>query len=314
MYHLIVVGDPEAYNDGPLPLERSRVLREFTSKALTERYAGLAEDAITELKRFPALFAYERANQKDARLGWITRIQPRHDGGSRFTYVFDETLPSISWDRLDALEWELDIGQLEMNRTHWALKDVDLFEILIEAGLMPAETLSAAPSNTPLHQYTVGLQDAQDTIEATPRIFRLPTEPRQDRLVSVMVPYQPSFESVNQAIREVCTSLGLDCQRAKDISDEPEVIQDIFSLIYRSAVVICDLSGRNTNVYYETGIAHTLGRHVVLLTQNEEHVSFDLRHLRFIQYMNIGEGLEELKPKLEARLRRLLHLPPATPS
>ena len=311
MYHLIVVGDPEAYDDGSIVLDRPRVLREYTSEALTERYAGLAEDAVTELKRFPALFAYERVNQKDARLGWITGVQPRHDDGSRFTYVFDEALPSISWDRLDALEWELDIGQLEMNRTHWALKDVDLFEILLEAGLMPAEALSAAPSNTPLHQYTVGLRD---TIEATPRIFRLPAEPRQDRLVSVMLPYQSSFDSVNQAIREVCTSLGLDCQRAKDISDEPEVIQDIFSLIYRSAVVICDLSGRNTNVYYETGIAHTLGRPVVLLTQNDEHVSFDLRHLRFIQYVNNGEGLEELKPKLRARLRTLLRLPSSSGS
>ena len=310
MYHLIVVGNPEAYDDGSLVLERSRVLREYTSEALTERYAGLAEDAVTELKRFPALFAYERVNQKDARLGWITRIQPRHDG-SRFTYMFDKALPAISRDQLDALEWDLDIGKLEMNRTHWALKDVDLFEILIEAGLMLAEALSAAPPDSPLHEYRIGLRD---TIETTPSVFRLPTEPRQDRLVSVMMPFQSSFDPVNLAIREVCASLGLDCQRADEIFGESEVIQDIFSLIYRSAVVICDFSDRNPNVYYETGIAHTLGRPVVPLTQNDEHVSFDLQHHRFIQYVNNGEGLAALKPKLEARLRTLLRLPPISGS
>jgi len=41
---------------------------------------------------------------------------------------------------------------------------------------------------------------------------------------------------------------------------------------------IADCTGRNPNVFYEIGIAHTLGRNVVMIT--EADVPFDLRHLR----------------------------------
>jgi hypothetical protein len=51
-------------------------------------------------------------------------------------------------------------------------------------------------------------------------------------------------------------------------------------MMLRSRVVICDCTGRNPNVFYEIGIAHTLGREVILITQNPEDIPFDLRHLR----------------------------------
>jgi hypothetical protein len=40
-----------------------------------------------------------------------------------------------------------------------------------------------------------------------------------------------------------------------------------FSPIDRSKAVICDCPNRNSNVFYEIGIAHTLGREVILITQ-----------------------------------------------
>ena len=58
--------------------------------------------------------------------------------------------------------------------------------------------------------------------------------------------------------------------------------------------MIADCTGRNPNVFYEIGIAHTLGRDVILITQNEADVPFDLRHLRYVQYLNNGEGREVL--------------------
>jgi len=51
-----------------------------------------------------------------------------------------------------------------------------------------------------------------------------------------------------------------------------------FSLIFRANVVGCDLTGKNPNVSYEAGIAHTLGKQVVPLWQSEADVPFDLRH------------------------------------
>lgn len=304
MYHLIVVGNSEAYDSRHIILERSRVFQEYTNDALRERYSELSEDTIKELKRLPALFAHERGNRKDARLGWITGIQTRpHE--IRFSYEFEDSFPAIPWEQIDALEWDLDIGSFEMNRTHWALKDTDLFLILVENGLLPGEALSTGPSNSPLNHYA---RTTHAPIDAAPSVFRRPTEPRDEHLISVMMPFSPNFDSVYAAISKVCQDSNLRCQRADEIFNESELIQDVFSLIYRSRVVVCDFTTRNPNVYYETGIAHTLGRPVVPLTQADEHVTFDLQHHRFIRYTSNTEGLEELKPKLKRRLQTLCRL------
>src|SRR5258708_13215834 len=88
--------------------------------------------------------------------------------------------------------------------------------------------------------------------------------------------------------------------------EAPAIIQDIVNLLDRSRVVICDCTGRNPNVFYEIGIAHTLGRDVILITQSEADIPFDLRHLRYISYLNNGEGLSALSARLTPRLTNLV--------
>jgi hypothetical protein len=121
-------------------------------------------------------------------------------------------------------------------------------------------------------------------------------------LVSAMMPFHPSFDAVYATLQRTALTAGLRCRRADDIWENPLVIQDVVSLIDRSRVVICDCTGRNPNVFYEIGIAHTLGREVILITQAEADIPFDLRHLRFVPYLNNGEGLNALSARLQPRL------------
>jgi hypothetical protein len=80
----------------------------------------------------------------------------------------------------------------------------------------------------------------------------------------------------------------------------------VVALIDRSRIVVCDCSGRNPNVFYEAGIAHTLGRDVILITQNEHDIPFDLRHLRYIRYLNNSEGRSALRETLQAKMQTIL--------
>ena len=70
--------------------------------------------------------------------------------------------------------------------------------------------------------------------------------------------------------------------------------------------MVCDLTRRNANVFYEAGIAHALGREVVLVTQSPDDVPFDLKHLRYIVYLNNTEGLAKLRSDLFSRLSTLM--------
>jgi hypothetical protein len=302
MYHLLVSANPDAWAGEPWEIDLPRVVREYTTNALTEKFGSLNDEAIEAIMRFPCLFAYEANNNRPARIGWITRVRHRHRT-VRVEYELDPALPEIPSDRLNQLQWNLDLSEWEMNRTHWALKDVDLFPVLMEAGLLDPDMIDAQPTNSRIK--TIGLSQRPPDIEARPTVFRVPAEPQNNNLVSVMMPFNAGFNNIYAAIEQAANAASMVCQRADNIWEEDEVIQDIFSLIYRSGIVVCDFTGQNPNVFYEAGIAHTLGRAVVPISQNEQHVPFDLRHHRYLHYLNNGEGLVSLVDRLTPRLRTL---------
>jgi hypothetical protein len=302
MYNLFVSGNAEAWAGEPYEIELSRVVREHTAGPLTEKFGALDEESVEVLKSFPALFAYESQNNRSAKIGWITRIRHRNST-VRVEYEIEPALPEIPPDRILQLQWDLDLSDWEMNRTHWALKDVDLFPVLIEAGLLDLDFIDAQPPDSRIK--TLGLAQSAPDIGARPTVFRVPTEPRNDNLVSVMMPFDVAFDNIFAAIERASVAAGMICQRADNIWEEDEVIQDVFSLIYRSGIVVCDFTRQNANVFYEAGIAHTLGRSVVPIAQNEQDVPFDLRHHRFLRYLNNGEGLASLVARLTPRLRTL---------
>lgn len=143
--------------------------------------------------------------------------------------------------------------------------------------------------------------DTGRRIYFTPSVFEVPAQPLDRSLVAVMMPFEASFRPVYEAIKTAASMRTFTCQRADDIWEHSTVIQDVFSLIFRSAIVVCDFSGRNPNVFYEAGIAHTLGKHVVPIAQHESDIPFDLRHHRYLSYLKNEEGLRALTKGLADR-------------
>lgn len=139
-------------------------------------------------------------------------------------------------------------------------------------------------------------------IRFTPSVFDVPDTGIEPTLIAVMMPFEPQFTPVYDTIKAACSNAGLKAQRADDIWLNPSIIQDVFSLIFRSRAVICDYSGRNPNVFYEAGIAHTLGKTVIPITQHKSDIPFDVAHHRYIPYLPNGEGLNSLKDTLFNKL------------
>lgn len=128
MFNLLVSYDPKSWDLTPYKLDKSRVAIEYTDNEISERYKFLDNDAIKELMSFPALFATE-GESSDSRIGYISKIKIK----GKFViveYEFDPVMPPISAGAIKHLMISLDIGRFEMNRTHWAIKDENLFEVL----------------------------------------------------------------------------------------------------------------------------------------------------------------------------------------
>ena len=182
---------------------------------------------------------------------------------------------------------------------------------------MLKDMIDARPENYPLMldfisrtcpeggEFISSSDDGARRIVFSPSAFTVPAEKPDLNLISVMMPFTQALSSVYDTIKAAASAAGFQCLRADDIWDDSTVIQDVFSLIFRSYIVICDFSERNPNVFYEAGIAHTLGKHVVPITQSAEDIPFDLRHHRYALYLNNSEGRDKLRGELVARMRGL---------
>lgn len=138
-----------------------------------------------------------------------------------------------------------------------------------------------------------------------PSVFKVPNEQPNGKLISVMMPFNPAFKGTYDAIQRVANYMDLECLRADDIWEDSTFIQDIFSLIFRSHLVVVDFTGRNPNVMYETGIAHTLGKTVVPITQSLDDIPSDLGHHRALKYLPNEEGYRDLSNALWKRFKPL---------
>lgn len=278
MFQLLVKYNGWANGRDFLPLER---VFEYTDAELIPR----GTDGSVDFDRLiglglPALFATEIKGSGPA-LGRVGMITHARVTGNRveINYTLDAVVPPIPTSRIERLTPELLIDSLELSRTHWAIKNVDLFRVLLTGKIL------SAPE---------------------PVVFKLDDGEVDAFSISAMMPFDPRFDDVYASIQEAARKCGMTCLRADDIWEDDKIIQDVVSLIRRSRVVVADCTGRNANVFYEVGIAHTLGRPVILMSQLEADIPFDLRQFRYIHYLNNGEGRAKLVGQLEKRIGTLL--------
>lgn len=273
MYNLII-----GFIDGLASRDR---LLEYTNDGLRQYVAPSGAVDVSRLVNLPTLVMPELQDGRSpqvARVGYVTDLA-LVGRDYRFRFVPNPAEPAIASDRIEKASRWLQIGDWEFNRHHWAVKDVDLYRVLHESVLGSA---------------------------LAPEVFRLPLEiPAERDLVAVMMPFEARFDGVYAALQLAVTESGMRCQRADDIWINNHIVDDIINLIWRAQVVIADLSSKNPNVFYETGIAHTLGRDVIQIAQSMEDIPFDLRAIRSQTYLNNGEGLERLKAQVVERLNYL---------
>jgi hypothetical protein len=138
IYNLLVSGSDAAWTGEPFEIEFSRCLREYTDPALSSRYGSLDDESVAELGRAPCIFAYELGHKLPPKFGYIKEVVNRL-GKVRVDYQIHNIKPFLAAVDLENMAFELDIGKLELYRSHWAVKDVNLPRELHAKGItLPA--------------------------------------------------------------------------------------------------------------------------------------------------------------------------------
>ncbi|MBW8318682.1 MAG: nucleotide-binding protein [Arenimonas sp.] len=142
MFNLLIAYTDSEWDNPEWSIERSRVANEYTAEQVSERYRDFGEAAVAELKSFPCLFAVEH-EVVATRIGYLNEVTVSEDRIA-IKFEFDENLPALPSGALENMRSEIDLGKLELYRTHWAVKDQPLWEILIQKGYLTAEQVSSA--------------------------------------------------------------------------------------------------------------------------------------------------------------------------
>jgi hypothetical protein len=125
--------------------------------------------------------------------------------------------------------------------------------------------------------------------------------------IFVLMPFEPTLEPVfSDHIQNVARRLKLTAARGDNFFSTHYVMADIWNAIWFSRAIIADCTTRNANVFYEIGVAHAVGRPVVLITQKDEDVPFDLRSVRYIRYEFTPRGMAEFESRLSSTLEAIL--------
>src|SRR5262249_13302506 len=131
-------------------------------------------------------------------------------------------------------------------------------------------------------------------------IFGAPSEPPEGADVFVIMPFSAGLKFVyKENIKPVVKKLKFSITRADDFFATNTVVSDVWNAINSAKIIIADCTKRNPNVFYELGIAHTLGKTCILIAQNQEDIPFDIHHLRsFIYDPTSPSGLRQLRQSL----------------
>ncbi len=136
MFNFLVTSTKGAWDRLGYEYDRGRFL-EYTSDEIAASFRELKELQIKALTELPCLFAYEGTDES-MRVGKLKRVKLRNDGRLLFVEPeLDARIPPIPFEQIKPLQAALDIRDWELNRTHWAIKDEDLFQVLNGTGMVP---------------------------------------------------------------------------------------------------------------------------------------------------------------------------------
>jgi hypothetical protein len=167
---------------------------------------------------------------------------------------------------------------------------------------------------TVLHQVSKEwIDSAKDVVDKHNKIVKINPIFRgrdfiiDEKLCFILMPFKEPFNRIyEKQIKSVVESFHLNPLRADGLFTPTAIVEDIWEHINKARIVIADVTGKNPNVFYELGIAHTIGKNVIIITQNKDDVPFDVGYLRYLLYTDNEDGWKKLSSDLTKTIDSIL--------
>jgi hypothetical protein len=117
--------------------------------------------------------------------------------------------------------------------------------------------------------------------------------------VFVLMPFKAKLEAVySKHMKKMAEELGLRMRRADELFSARPFMEKVWDGICAAQLILADCTEKNPNVFYEIGMAHTVGKKVLLITRSDKDIPSDIKHFDYIHYNYDPEGVDGLIKKL----------------
>jgi hypothetical protein len=120
----------------------------------------------------------------------------------------------------------------------------------------------------------------------------------EENLVFVLTPFHESEEPTYAAIVGALSRYGVRVVRGDEEAAPSDVLSHIIRTMLSSRIVIANVNTRNPNVMYELGIAHALGKDVIIIANSDQDMPFDINSRTLLLYRNRADLVEKLQREL----------------
>jgi len=120
--------------------------------------------------------------------------------------------------------------------------------------------------------------------------------------IFLIMPFGETWsDNTHQIVNSAANESGMNIIRADEIFSPGSIIEDIWKLICKSGLIIADITVHNPNVFYELGLAHAIGKRVLLIKkEGGEKSPFDIGFWRYFEYdVGFNQAIE-FKEKLKS--------------
>jgi len=122
----------------------------------------------------------------------------------------------------------------------------------------------------------------------------------KEDFIFYLTPFHSEMDIAFKTCRSSASDLGFKLTRGDEMMETSDIFQNILKNILESKFIIANITGRNSNVYYELGIAHALNKYVILICDVEFEPPFDLQSKRIAFYQQ-PKDLERIIPEVIAK-------------
>lgn len=120
---------------------------------------------------------------------------------------------------------------------------------------------------------------------------------------------EPFNNYYNDIYKPALESFGYEVKRGDDFVGPELIISDVQRAIWEADLIVCDISEQNPNVLYELGLAHAIGKPVILTSRKsgEKEIPFYFKPIRILLYEDDGkEKKANWKFELRERLMKTI--------